>query len=64
MNPSVYLRTGDLITISYESLFLAIDSLTQSVPTMRESVLNSLNAVFVLTTQKCLEKSLDEQKPL
>jgi hypothetical protein len=35
-------------------MFLAIDSLTQSVPMMRQSISNSLNAVFVLSTQKCL----------
>lgn len=64
MNPSVYLRAGDLITISHEGLFLAIESLTQSVPKMKQSVSNSINAIFLLTTQKCIEKSYNEQKPL
>lgn len=63
-NPTVYLRTGDFITISHEGLFLGIESLTQSLPAMRESISNSSNAVFLLTTQKCLERSLDEGKPL
>jgi len=64
MDPTVYLRAGDLIAISHEGLYLAIDSLTQSVLKMKETVANYMNAVFILTTQKCLERSITEQKPL
>jgi hypothetical protein len=59
MNPAVYLKAGDFIIISHESLYLAIDSLTQSVLKMKETVANHMNAVFLLTTQKCLERSIE-----
>lgn len=64
MNLAQYLRTGDFITISHEGLYLVIQSLTQSTPYMKESISNPINSVFLLTTQKCFEKSIDEKKPL
>lgn len=64
MKNIVYLRSGDLVTISHEMSCLSVQLLTQSVPAMHSTLPNPFTSYFLLTTQKCLEKAAAEDRPL